>query len=168
MADLIADTVSVTFWGDGLTKGKWLEWYHDIGIIFQELGYQKTHLDIQSESYTNKKIVSVVRKEKQILPILQNGKVTSMSCFSLPKNYKSASFDYEILAVRQSKYMSIIMNVNDFERVDVNCQISRLIQYIDFQSGEIYQMNRSEMPLIYAAKANPINAFQTLKILSKF
>ena len=60
------------------------------------------------------------------------------------------------------------MNVDDFDRVDVNCQISRLIQYIDFESGKIYQMSRDEMSLIYAAKANPINTFQTLKILIKF
>ena len=50
--------------------------------------------------------MSVTRKEKQILSIIQNGKVTSISCYSLLGNYKSESFDYEVLAVRGSKYIS--------------------------------------------------------------
>lgn len=160
-----ADTVSITLWGDGLIKGKWFEWYYDMDTIFQELGYKKTHFDIQSEAYTINKIVTVKRKEKQVLPILQNGKVTRVSCYSLPKDYKSASFDYNVLAVRQSKYISLIMDIKDFGKIDVNCYISSLLKYIEFEYGEIYQMNRDEVPLIYAAKANPIDAFQSLTIL---
>jgi hypothetical protein len=46
--------------------------------------------------------------------------------------------------------------------------ISKLLKYIEFENGEIYQMDRMEMPLIYAAKANPIDRFKTLKVYKKF
>ena len=77
-------TISVTLWGDGLIKGDWLNWYNDIGIIFQELGYKRTHIEINSKSYANDKVVTVARKEKAILHLLQDGEEPiSMSCLSL-------------------------------------------------------------------------------------
>lgn len=42
------------------------------------------------------------------------------------------------------------------------------MKYIEFENGEIYQMDRMEMPLIYAAKTNPIDQFKMLKVIRKF
>lgn len=41
---------------------------------------------------------------------------------------------------------------------------SMTFPYIDFECGEIYEMDKEEVPLIYAAKANRINGFKTLKV----
>lgn len=164
-----ASTVSITLWGDGLIKGNWLNWYHDIGIIFQELGYKRTHIGIDCKSYTSKKIVTIERKEKSILDILQSEDIPkSMSCYSLIKDYKVAMFDYDVMAVRQSEYISIILNRSDLVKIDIDNVIFNLTQYIDLQCGEVYQMDREEMPLIYAARAKPIKPFRSLIILKKF
>lgn len=164
-----ASTVSITLWGDGLIKGNWLDWYHDIGIIFQELGYKRTHIGIDCKSYSNRKIVTIKRKEKSILDILQSEDIPkSMSCYSLIKDYKVAMFDYDVMAVRQSQYISIIFNRNDLVKIDIDNVIFMLKQYIEFQCGEVYQMDREEMPLIYAARAKPIKPFRSLIILKKF
>lgn len=164
-----AGTVSITFWGDGLIKGKWLDWYDDVGGIFEQLGYKRTHIAIDCKSYANKKIVSVGRKEKTIIDILQSGESPkSISCFSLSKDYKVAMFDYNVMAVRQSKYLSIIMNRSDLERIDAENIISTFKQYIEFKSGEVYQMNREEVPLMYAANAKTIKPFESLIILKRF
>lgn len=42
--------------------------------------------------------------------------------------------------------------------------VSILETHIVMKTGKIYQMDRNEMPLIYASKANPIESFKTLKI----
>lgn len=163
------NTISITLWGNGQIKGRWLEWYNDVGTIFKELGYKRTHIGMQSKSYVNRKIVTVARKEAQILQLLQAGeKPMSMSCYSLDKEYKQASFDYNIMAVRHSKYLSLILNKSDSKIIDVNSVVVNLKQYIEFECGEIYQMERNEMPLIYAARANPPDAFKSLKVLDKF
>ena len=164
-----ASTVSITLWGDGLIKGNWLNWYHDIGIIFQELGYKRTHIGIDSKSYSNSQIVTIARKEKAILDILQSGETPeSMSCYSLIKDYKVAMFDFDVMAVRQSEYMSIIFNRSDLVKIDVDNVIFNLTQYMELQCGEVYQMDRKEVPLMYAVRAKPVKPFKSLIILKKF
>ncbi len=164
-----ACTVSITLWGDGLIKGNWLDWYNDIGIIFQQLGYKRTHIGIECKSYVNKKIVTIERKERSIINILQSGDMPkSLSCYSLSKEYKVAMFDYDIMAVRQSEYISVIVNKSDLAKVEMENIISDLKQYIEFRRGEVYQMDREEMPLLYAANAKTINPFKSLEILKKF
>ena len=164
-----ANTISITLWGDGLIRGKWLEWYNYVGTLFEKIGYERTHIAMGSDSYTNKKIVTVSRKEKQILQILKNGgKPTRFSCYSLPKDYKTAAFGYNVMMVRESDYTTLIMNMSDFAKIDVDSIISQLMQYIVFECGEIYQMDRAEMPLIYAARANPIDSFKSYNSIKKF
>lgn len=162
-------TVSITLWGDGLVKGNWLNFYNDIGIIFQKMGYKRTHIAIDCKTYMNKKIVTTNRKEKEIINILQSGDIPkSISCYSLSKDYKVAMFDYDVMAVRQSEYISVVLNRNDLVKIDIDNTIFILKHYIEFKSGEVYQMDREEMPLMYAARAKTINPFKSLVILEKF
>ena len=162
------NTVSITLWGDGLVKGKWIEWYNSIGLIFQSLGYKRTHIGMQSQSYSNSKIVTAARKEAHILQLLQNEEPQTLSCYALPKEFRTAAFDYEELAVREAGYISLIVKENDLKRMDVDAVIEQLIQYIEFEDGELYRMDRSEMPLLYAAKANSVEWYKTLEVLRKF
>lgn len=92
---------------------------------------------------------------------------TSLSLYSLPNQYKTATFDYNILVVRQDKYISVIVNKSDFEKLDLTNLIDTLVKYIEFDSGEVYMMNRNEVPLIYASKANAKETFKSLEVLEK-
>ena len=113
--------------------------------------------------------MTVSRKEKQILQILKNGgKPTGFSCISLPKEYKIAAFDYNVMMVRESKYITLIINMSDFTKIDVDSILSQLVQYIEFECGEIYQMDRAEMPLIYAERLNSIDSFKSYNSIKKF
>lgn len=162
------NTISITLRGNTLKKGKWVEWYEYTCSIIHELGYDRTHLAIESDTYTTKKIVTIGRKEKQILQLLKSGlKPTSFSIFSLPKNYTTASFDYNILVVREKNYISLILNQYDLDKIDVNDYVSQMKMYIEFENGEVYQMDRCEMPLIYAAQANSMDAYKTLKVFKR-
>ena len=79
--------ISITIWG--AEKGDWIDWYNDIKELMSYLGYEETHIGILSENYTSGKIMTVKRKEKEVLAKLIEGEVPkSFSCYSLPKGYK--------------------------------------------------------------------------------
>lgn len=162
-------TISITLRGDTLKKGRWIEWYEYICSIISELGYDKTHIAIESDKYTTTKIVTISRKEKQILHMIQSGvEPAGISIYSLPKDYKIASFDYNILCVRARDYISVIFKQCDFGRIDVDDFILKMKVYIEVENGEIYKMDRDEVPLLYAAQANSIDMYKTLEILKRF
>ena len=105
---------------------------------------------------------------QEVLNQLNDGvEPTRLSLYSLPNQYKTVTFDYNILVVRQDKYISVIVNKSDFEKLDLTNLIDTLVKYIEFDSGEVYMMNRNEVPLIYASKANAKETFKSLEVLEK-
>lgn len=150
--------ISITLWGDGIQKEKWLNWYQDIENIMKSLGYKPTHIGIQSKSFCGGKILTIKRKKKDIFDTIDTGEnPSSFSCYSLPKDYRTASFDYDFLGVRKEGYISIIVKEVDYNKLNVKRVIYQLNEYINYQYGEIYMMSKGEMPLIYAATRNKDN-----------
>lgn len=39
--------ISITLWGNGAEKGKWIEWYSDIKEIMNSQGYKQTHMGMK-------------------------------------------------------------------------------------------------------------------------
>ena len=147
--------ISITLWGNGIKKEKWLNWYEDIENLMKSLGYKPTHIGIQSKSFFSGKILTVARKKKDILATIAAGEnPSSFSCYSFPKDYRTASFDYDFLGVCKEEYISVIVKEVDYNKLNIDGVISRLKEYINYEYGEIYMMSKKEMPLIYAATRN--------------
>lgn len=141
--------ISITIWGR--EKGDWLEWYKDIKTLMNKLGYEHTHIGIISTHYTSGKVLTVARKESEIITKLGEGEVPmSFSCYSLPKGYKVASFDYNFLCERNTEYMSVILEESDYNMDSKQFIISMMKKYTCLEFGEIYSTAISEMPLLYA------------------
>ena len=158
--------ISITLWGNGIQKEKWLDWYQYVESLMKSLGYKPTHIGIQSKTFCSGKILTVARKKKDILAVIAAGEnPSSFSCYSLPKDYRIASFDYEFLCVRRAEYISIIVKEDDYDKLNIKSVISRLKDYINYEYGEIYIMLKKEMPLIYAAtrKLNMIKSFSLIE-----
>ena len=150
--------ISITLWGNGIQKENWLNWYQDIENLMKSLGYKPTHIGIQSKTFCSGKILTVARKKKDILATIAAGEnPSSFSCYSLPKDYRTASFDYDFLCVRKEGYISVIVKDVDYDKLNIKSVISRLKDYIIYEYGEIYIMSKKEMPLIYAATRNSDN-----------
>lgn len=150
--------ISITLWGNGIQKENWLNWYQDIENLMKSLGYKLTHIGIQSKTFCSGKILTVARKKKDILATIAAGEnPSSFSCYSLPKDYRIASFDYDFLCVRKEGYISVIVKDVDYDKLNIKSVISRLKDYINYEHGEIYIMSKKEMPLIYAATRNSDN-----------
>ena len=65
-------TVSLTMWGDLRDDYNWLAWYTDMKRIFQMFELSITHLGVTGSQYP-KKVVTVARKEKEILKKIEDG-----------------------------------------------------------------------------------------------
>lgn len=160
-------TISITFNGEiDDNNVRWMQWYNDAKRIVRLLGYEPTHVGISGTAFKSGKVLSVSKSEKKILKSLENGdSIYYISLFSLPKDYKIASIDYDVLVARDEGFITLIMNKKSFDSKQEDELINILKKYISVHTGEIYEMDREEIPLLYAAKDNPPNIFKTLKIL---
>lgn len=155
-------TISITAYGQPING--WNDWYQKAMVIFKTLGYEYNYLG--SNIWNDGKIKTVTRGEKKLLDAIRDEDILdSVSMFSLPKDFKSASFDYDVLIVRNKEFTTLIVNKSDYDKLSKANIIAFFLDYVNNPKIEIYEMNRYEMPLLYASKANPISFFNTLKIL---
>ena len=159
-------TVSLTLWGKLLNEHSWNEWYIDVKKIFEMLELNITHLGIDSPRYHSGKVLTVSRKEKEILQSFEEGEFpTSFSCYSLPKDYRTAAFDYNLFILRREDLITIIMKEEYYDVDKADSFITVLNKYIDMERGQIYEMDISDLPLFYARGANDISFYKTLKVI---
>lgn len=161
--------ISITLWGNGIEKRKWIEWYKDVKELFSNLGYVHTHIGIQSQSYNNGKVMTVLRKEKEILSKLDKGEEPeNLSLYSLASNYKIAMFDYDALCARDKEYLSFVLKEEDYNICNENLILSIIKKYVDYEYGEIYSVSRAELPLLYAETRDKRNldTYECIKKLS--
>ena len=161
--------ISITLWGNGIEKQKWIEWYKDVKELFSNLGYVHTHIGIQSQSYKNGKVMTVIRKEKEILTKLDQGEEpVNLSLYSLASDYKIAMFDYDVLCARDKEYLSFVLKEEDYNTYNENLILSILKKYVDYEYGEVYSVSRAELPLLYAETRDKRNldTYECIKKIS--
>lgn len=157
--------ISITLWGNYYQKEKWIEWYEDMKNISSKLHYSFSHISIQSPSFSDKKILTIARKEKAILSNLKKGEEpSSMSLYSLPKNFEIAMFDYDLLCARRESYISIVLKESDYNSEIEDFVLSIIKEYINYDIGEVYSTNISELPMLYAETRNSDN-LETYKLI---
>ncbi len=150
--------ITYSFWGKEKTTQNWIDWYKDVKFLINCIGYELSHIGVEFESYDSKKIVTVKRKEKDILLRMNNGEIpNSLECFSLPNNFKMAIFDYNIYCVRNSRYIAYTLYENDMN--EYNEKLIRQIteKYFVPDNGEAFFTSLKEVPLLYVATRNSDN-----------
>ena len=107
--------ISYAFWNVRWITNDWDKWYFDVKEFFENYGYEVTHFGIISQSYNSGKLLTVARKEKEMIDKIRKGeKPILMSLYSLPPKYKSASFDYNMSMVRREGFISVTINECDY------------------------------------------------------
>lgn len=162
-------TISITINGVVENGSMWIEWFDDAKKIFNLFGYDANYIGINSKKYTSGKVMNLEKKEKSIVESIENGDIVQyISFMALPDDYKSASFDYDMMLVRDRDYVTLIINKSNYKE-DYENEILRILnKYIKVERTEIYEMDRIEFPLMYAAKANSIEDFETIKMMKQF
>jgi len=142
--------ICFAIWGDGYIKEKWYEWYKDMTSIMEKTGHLQTHIGIKSKSYMSGKILSVNRKGKEIVSRLSEGEIPeNMSCYSLPKDFRTATFDANCACARDKSFVFFEINEIDYCNVNEQLIISLMKKYIAFETGEIYRGMSTDCPMIY-------------------
>ena len=163
------ETISITAYGQNIDNDfKWAEWYEDAKKIIKSLGYEYNYVSIRTKKLNSGKVMKLDRNEKKVLNEIQNGEeINYISLFSLPQDFKSASFDYDVMIVRNFRFITLIVNKSDFKKIDEEQLLLLLAKYIEGVRVEIYEMDRYESPLIYASKANPASFFKSLNVIKE-
>lgn len=171
-------TTSIVLYGeiDKLDTNKWLKFYNYSKKLCTEMSFEPNYIGLIGEEFKTGKVLTIRRTEKRLLKSITNGNsLTSMSLYSLPDEFTQAAFDYNFYISRNlnehnQKPSKIILTLPTeiYEKINTDCVISNLKDFIQFKEGEIFDLSRFETPMIYASKVNDINSFESLKIISIF
>ncbi|WP_252225058.1 hypothetical protein [Clostridium sp. ZBS2] len=160
--------VSITLYGEVECKNNCIDWYEYCKRVIERLGHKPNYISIESDSIKSNKVLSLDKNERKVIKSINNDtNIKWLSVYSLPNDFITASFDYNILFTRNNKYLSIIMNKKLYSKLDVDSTLSELRKFIKLKHGEIYEMHRDESPLLYASGLNEASDFDTLKIIKK-
>lgn len=163
-------TISIVFHVEAtLDNDLWESWLFDAQLISELLGYKSTHFGFTTSKNKSGKIKEINNASKKIGQAIEEGqRIKHISIFSLPPNFESASFDYNVMVVRSIKYVTVIMKAQDYSEV-TRLKITNILnKYIHKCDGEIFEMLKSEFPLSYSAKANNAQYYKTLNIIKAF
>jgi hypothetical protein len=160
---------SITLYGEvQVDKASWAFWYESAKNIVRSLGYEPNYFAVKSNTMNSGKIMTLKRSEKKLLKNIEVGDdIKWIELYSLPDDYRQASFDYNVFLIKDIAQVTLVTNKTDFINADEEMLLSSLKQHIAFETGEIYEMGRDECPLFYALKANPISSFKTLNVIKK-
>lgn len=160
---------SITLYGKNqANKDNWVFWYKSAKSIVRLLGYEPNYFGVHSNTMNSGKIMTIKRSEKKLLKSIDAGDcIKWIELYSLPDDYRQASFDYDVFLIRDIDQVTLLTNKTDFENADEDVLINLLKHHITFKYGEIYELDRDECPLIYASKANPPSFFKTLNVIRK-
>lgn len=165
-------TVSIVLYGviDPKQEQTWSEWYRFSTDLADSLGCPVNYLGVSGQSFKSGKILKRKGAEKRLLNELNaGGGVESIELYSLPGNFQTAAFDFQLYMTREyrSKESYILFTVKSeffpLERCDSIVNI--LKDFIGFTNGQIFEMAIDETPQFYAAKVNSLDAFSTLRVV---
>ena len=162
------NTFSSTYYGKIRKSIDYENLANTMKIIFGMCDRQVTHW---ANSITGKNTGKVKRfkNNKFFRDAVQNEKLEYISFFSLPEDYRTASFDYAIyISVNYKRnYITAVFEEELIKKLNIEKLRKLLGSYMELPyKEEIYTMDKEETPLLYAAKINPISSFKTLEIIS--
>ncbi|MCM3359757.1 hypothetical protein [Psychrobacillus sp. MER TA 171] len=169
-------TTSIVLYGkiDQTYSNNWSKFYNNAKEFTTKLGFSPTHIGIYGQSFKTGEIKDINKIENKLVKSLEKNEETlAISIYSLPENFSSAAFDYEVyisLENLDDKLYMLIATFKDeiYNFVDERDFIEEFSNYIKFEAGQIFKLSNLESPQIYASKANSLQTFKTLEILKDF
>ncbi len=159
--------ITYAFWGSSNGES-WHDWYREVKSLFSEMGHEVNYLGVEFESYNPSKIVTVRRKEKEIVQRMTEGEILrSLELFSLPNGFRTAIFDHDMYCARTDRYICYTMYERDAneEREEQFVRITE--KYFKPKNGEEFSTSVKDVPLIYVStgKKGNIRSYELIKKL---
>lgn len=157
-------TTSITIYGS-VQEGKWDQLYLEAKDFAELLGYSLNYIGYTSSTHNSTKVRKIPKNDKNLLLKLNDDTISDMDLLSLPEGFKTACFDYDLMIARNQKFITIVLNSSDFEKVDLKQTIAIFSKYSKVSEIQVYEMDRDETPFSFAFGGNPISCFPSLKML---
>jgi hypothetical protein len=148
---------------------RWRSWLEYAEETSRLIGYEATHIAVRSESLRSDKVLNLDRLRGRVMNAVERGeRFEWLSLYSLPPGFSSATFDYKCLLVRSLSFAAVISE-RALEGVPFQQRmIEELQRFIACESVEVFEMERSEVPLLYLWGARAPESFSTLNVLEQF
>lgn len=149
---------------------KWNDWYSDAKSYIEANEFVYNYFAMTTEEKIMPKVLTVKRSEKKIKEAIDEDNIKSISMYSLPTGFSSAIFDNDLLLIRDVEntgYILLTVNKLDFNDKLYDEFINMSKKYVTQIKGEIFELHKSEIPLFYVNKSNPISSFKSLKVIRK-
>lgn len=166
----MSQTISLIFEGEIAVFDDWGEVIEKISHVFEICQSEITHVGIGSDNCTSGKI-RVFKKKNVMTKLAEAKNVNYLTFLSLPPNYSTASFDYDVmLAINiECDFIAVIMEKSIYKANHKDEIIDTLSQYVKSPyKVEVVELDKAESPILYAGKINPISYFKTLHIIDNY
>jgi hypothetical protein len=155
-------------------SNNWWEFYQYSKQLINKLGFNANNVGVIGQSFKSGKILNLGKAEPKIKKAVNNTeKFSSLEVLALQENYKQAAFDYDVssLMYMDLKPYHITISVRGKERLEkvgVDEIISTLKGFLEFSSGQLYELATSEDSIIYTLKGKSVDKFKGLKVIKEF
>jgi len=136
-------------------KEIWMKWYKSCKDYIEGLGLKANYFSIESATMKTGKVMTMNKSEKKMSKSIEQGdKINWLSIYSLPDNFKQAAFDYDVYMTRGRGHVCFSASKDIYKRIVENDFINLFKQFIEFESGEVFEMAREESSIFYMFRAN--------------
>jgi hypothetical protein len=148
----------------------WWEWFLYAKSLAIELGYTPNYIGVNSNTFKSGKVLTINRSQKKLEESIKNKNFPSnLDVYSLHDDFKQAAFDYYLLASRSTMFnnhnISITIPKEKYSELNSDKLINDMKRFINFNKGEIYELDYTECPLLYIVKGKPRTEFKGLNIV---
>ncbi|ARU60934.1 hypothetical protein CBW65_07440 [Tumebacillus avium] len=148
----------------------WLNWLEYAQNLSGRLGFPANYVGVRGETFKSGKVLTLKRTVKRIQKAVENNEqIQNISFYSLPDDFGTAIFDYDVYLSRCSDYAQVLVTMSSerYARIDSQEVIDELKQHIRFSSGEVFTMSRRDVPSLYAAKLNPPGTHKSVQVIDR-
>lgn len=150
----------------------WEAWLDSAKELIRTIGYVPTHAGITGTSYPAK-LRTLARSEQKMRNVIAGGEpVSSLSVYSLPKNFHTANDNHCWLTISNSRYSHPAnayceMNFDECGKELIETIKNTLLIFMEMEQCEIFTMDKDRVPFNYVFKGmgNEIDKYPTLELL---
>lgn len=160
---------TLALWGNLQPNKGWVDWFRFMEDSSKLFGSPLTHFGIKGDGLGTKDIRSIDKFSK-VRNVIETSKVEWLSGYSLPKDFQTAVFDYNVHMNLCSSYVSISVKESYAASLlsDSDDWMQKATRFCLFRNGMLFQMDENESPLLYVSGSSSQKSFSSMSVIKEF